>query len=141
MKEEAELSLLIVDDDDRIRELSEYAAHRSGLFRRISTATDGHGALEWLRAAPAEHRPSVILTDLSMPRLDGLDFVRQLQADPAWRDVPVVMFSSSNRPNDEALALEAGCRAFYPKPAGLEDLTRIMQALTEVAGKPAPAHH
>lgn len=139
MKDKAELSLLIVDDDARIRELAEYAAHRTGLFSRVATATDGHAALEWLAGIGADERPSVILTDLSMPRLDGLDFVKRVQEEAAWRDIPVAMFSSSNRPNDEALALAAGCRVFFPKPPGLETLITIMGVIAELAGRPAPA--
>jgi CheY-like chemotaxis protein len=119
------MTLLIVDDDPRIRELTELAAHREGCFAVVLTAEHGANALERLQAG-ATPVPDVVLTDLSMPLLDGLDFVRTLRADPRWEGLPIVMFSSSNQPNDREQAIAAGCTAFYEKPASLAGLQSII---------------
>ncbi len=62
-----------------------------------------------------------------------MELVARIRADPGLRDIPVVMFSSSNRPNDEADALAAGCRAFFTKPMSLEALMEIVDTVAELA--------
>lgn len=118
--------LLIVDDDAKVRELAEFAAHRTDLFEHVATSVDGLAAFEWLSACADAELPDVILTDLSMPRLNGLDLTRRLRETQRLRDIPVAMFSSSNHPDDEEQARAAGCRQFFVKPAGVTDLEHIL---------------
>jgi CheY-like chemotaxis protein len=128
---------LIVDDDPRVRELAEFAAKTAGVFSTVEVASDGASALERLRARDGD-LPDAILTDLSMPRVDGLDLVRELQRDPRTRKIPVVMFSSSNLPNDHERALAAGCRAFFVKPPSLHGLTNLLRSVRGILDE---SHH
>lgn len=131
----AQPRLLIVDDDSRIRELAEFAARTSGEFGPVSLAGDGEEALEMLRFEQGTHPetlPDLILTDLSMPRVNGFDLVARLQEDPSTRDIPIVMFSSSGLPYDRERALAAGCRAFFEKPATLTGLVSLLRTIADL---------
>ena len=131
MPSTASLALLVVDDDARIRELLEVAVRRTSAFGSVVFAQDGAAALQTLRSG--DHQVDVVLTDLSMPVMDGLEMVRQLRSDPQSREIPVIMFSSSNRPNDRDEALSAGCCAFFEKPANLTGLEALLGRLPAIA--------
>jgi CheY-like chemotaxis protein len=119
-----DLSLLIVDDDQRILELAEHAARGAGCFRPIHTAVNGDDALAKIKA---HHRlPDIILTDLSMPDMDGYELVAALKQNAETREIPVVMFSSSGLHYDEERALAAGCAAFFQKPGTLAGLSEVL---------------
>lgn len=127
------LAILIVDDDARIRELTAAAAQRTGLYTSVVTTEGPPIALELLQR-DTESLPDLVLTDLSMPGMDGLEFTRLLRSDTRWSQLPIVMFSSSDRPNDREDALAAGCVAFFEKPptlGGLQDLLAELPALIQ----------
>lgn len=127
----SDLSLLIVDDDQRILELAEHAARELGYFAPIDTAENGDDAL---RKIESEHGlPDVILTDLSMPKMDGFEFVETLKRGAATKDIPVVMFSSSGLLYDQEHAMAAGCEAFFPKPATLAGLSDVLVHVAKIA--------
>ncbi len=124
------LSVLIVDDDRRILELCEYAARSSRRFRVVNTAENGRDALGKLTGgAPL---PDVILTDLSMPEMDGFELVETLKARADTKHLPVVMFSSSGLLYDQEHARAAGCEAFFPKPSTLAGLTEILMQVADI---------
>jgi CheY-like chemotaxis protein len=122
------VSLVIAEDDDNLRYLLEAAAARAGGFGPIMSAPDGQAALDMVRrTAPAA--PELIVTDLSMPRMTGLDLIRALKRDPATRGIPVAVVTSSDIPNDREDALAAGACAFLPKAQGFDALTRMFTEL------------
>jgi CheY-like chemotaxis protein len=120
--------LLIVDDDPRMRELLLFAAQQSGAFPSVVVAGDGAEALNLLQKGEAP-LPDVILTDLSMPQVDGFELVERLKQDPRLKEIPVVMCTSSDLPGDRERALALGCRAFYEKPLGVDALTEMIHAI------------
>jgi CheY-like chemotaxis protein len=121
-------SLLLVEDDPRMRELCKFAAERSGEFPAVEVAGDGAEALAMLDR-PDVPLPDLILTDLSMPRVDGFEFVARMKQDARLRDIPIVMFTSSDLPGDRERALAIGCRAFFEKPLGLDGLTEMIHVI------------
>lgn len=127
--------LLIVDDDSRIRELAEHVASRSGFFRSVTTAANGRDALQKLFGGDA--LPEVILTDLSMPEIDGFELVQTLKNLPMTRHIPVCMFSSSGVLYDQQHALDVGCAAFFPKPVTVPGLLDVLKSVAETATKTA----
>src|SRR5688572_29821880 len=127
MPEHGKISLLIADDDVHIRALIEAAADRSGGFGRIESAVDGESALNLLRTKQREDLPDLIISDLSMPRMDGLELIRELKRDPEMRRIPIAIITSSNVPNDRQHALDAGACAFMEKPQCLDALTRLLE--------------
>lgn len=125
-------TLWIVEDDQRLRELVLFAAQQSGRFAAVEVAVDGQDAWERLVTADRAALPDVILTDLSMPRLDGLQLVAQIKGASEFRDIPIAMFSSSRRPDDEADALKAGCSVFIEKPVSFGALFRMLVSVADL---------
>lgn len=123
------VSLLIAEDDERLRALVEAAAQRAGVFAPIRVAADGEQALALAR--DAGERPELIVSDLSMPRMTGLDLIRALKSNDATRTIPVAVITSSDLPNDRENALAAGACAFLPKPLGFDALTQLLVSLRE----------
>ena len=89
----ASRTVLVVDDDDSIRMVAEMAMEMVGGWE-VLTADGGLAAL----AVVAERRPDVVLLDVMMPGMDGIETLRRLQADPATRDIPVVLVTAKARP-------------------------------------------
>jgi two-component system cell cycle response regulator DivK len=81
----------------------------------VRTAQDGHGLLDRVKA----ERPDLIIIDLQLPQIDGFTLTRQLKADPETHAFPILATSSFAKPEDQALALQAGCIAFLSKPLDL----------------------
>jgi CheY-like chemotaxis protein len=129
MTREGKVSLLIADDDPHLRLFIEAAAERSGCFGVITTVSDGEAALQLVRHAAPGHAPDMIVSDLSMPRMTGIDLIRALKADPATRTIPVAIITSSDLPNDREEALAAGACAFESKPMRIDDLTALLRTL------------
>ncbi len=142
MSGEEKISLLIVEDDANIRYLLEMAALRTGIFQPLACVSDGKAALDWLQSRSADAWPEFILTDLSMPRMTGIELLRALKADVRLRAIPAAVITSSNIPNDREDALTAGACAFLEKPHGLEALTQALLSLPRPRGDPeVKTHH
>jgi adenylate cyclase len=102
-------SVLVVDDESQIRELFGRFLSRSGIA--VTFAEDGVGGL----AAARARVPDVIVSDLGMPRMDGLALCRALRRDPATKTVPIIVVSGTDAGQMRA-ALDAGCDAVLMKP-------------------------
>jgi two-component system response regulator len=123
-----------VEDDDRLRELLRLAGERSGKFRAVVTFPDGQAALDHVSGALRENRLMdwFILTDLSMPRLDGIELIRALKNHRASKGIPIAVMTSSNRPNDKEDAIDAGCCAFFHKPVNFAGMIEMIASLPVV---------
>jgi CheY-like chemotaxis protein len=102
--------VLLVDDVRLILELEKSFLRFTPMT--ISTATNGEEALQCMRA----DCPELVFLDLHMPKMDGAACCRQIKADPALRQVPVVMVTNAGRPEDEAICRAAGCDDIITKP-------------------------
>jgi diguanylate cyclase (GGDEF)-like protein len=118
--------VLVVDDDPMIRSLcTRILAHRG---YRVHEACDGLEAL-----AVAEHRqPDVILMDVAMPRLDGLEAVRRLKASTLTHDIPVVMISAHTDMDEVDAALDAGADGYLTKPIVRRELEVRVRTMTRL---------
>lgn len=113
--------------------------------RQVHLAGDGVEALEFLRRlgrhthAP---RPDVILLDLNMPRMDGREFLAEIKADENLRTLPVVVFTTSDAPEDINGSYHRHANAYVTKPVDLDGLTRAVHQIdeffTRVAKAPSP---
>lgn len=106
-------SVLIVDDDAAIRLLLQTTLEQM-LGVRVDTAEDGLQALHKV----GRQRPALILLDLMMPAVDGLEVLRRLRADPKTRDIPVIVLSAVSRAREEASHI--GCNEMLAKPFDLD---------------------
>ena len=103
-------SILVVDDNVANLKLMRLLLRHQGYEVEVST-----GAAQAL-ATLATFRPRVILMDLQMPGIDGLELTRRLKADPATRDITIVAVTAYAMKGDEALARAAGCDGYLTKP-------------------------
>jgi CheY-like chemotaxis protein len=132
---ERKFRLLIVDDDEAMRALLKGAAEACGAFGSIRTEHDPRAALRFLTdATRSDDRPDIVVTDLNMPRLDGINFVRELKAKSDAARICVAMLSSSDLAADRDAAIAAGCAVFLGKPAAIDELIAILSSLPGLCG-------
>lgn len=112
--------ILVVDDSLTVRRVTQRLLVREGY--RVVLAKDGLEALERL----AEERPSVVLSDIEMPRMDGFDLVRNLRGDARWRNLPVIMITSRIAQKHRDHAAELGVDHYLGKPYAEEDLLALI---------------
>jgi CheY-like chemotaxis protein len=121
------MSILIIEDDDGVRETIASILREEGYV--VETASNGATALRLVAELPL---PTLILLDLMMPVMDGIDFRTRQLADPALRAIPTVIISA--RPDVARRAAELNVDAFLQKPMSFEELLHVVQnrAITEV---------
>lgn len=113
-------SILVVDDDAHIRSTVRGILEDEGW--RVVVAADGEEALSLLQGGL---RPQLILLDLTMPGMDGVEFMARRRRDPALVDIPVYLFSATQGAADKAAGL--GAAGMVPKPAQLDQLLAILE--------------
>ena len=121
-------TILLVEDDPDIRHLVAYKLHKAGLD--VVGVSDGAAALRQARSQP----PDLVLLDVRMPRMSGLDVCRELRAGPLRADVPIIMLTARARPQDLEQGYAAGATDYIVKPfSPRELLERVESALARVA--------
>ncbi|HUJ62563.1 MAG TPA: response regulator [Kofleriaceae bacterium] len=121
--------VLIVDDNPTNLKLVAFVARAHGY--EVETAPDAETAAAAIRA----NRPDVILMDLQLPGLDGLELTRRLKADPATRDIAVIAVTAYAMKGDREKALEAGCDDYVTKPIDTRALPGVIaQQVARVRG-------
>jgi two-component system phosphate regulon response regulator PhoB len=114
--------VLVVDDEAPLRELIVVTL---GEAFECEEAADGETALMLLAKSP----PDLVFLDVMLPGLSGIDVLRQMRADPALRDVAVVVVSAWQGPEDIAVALESGADGFLEKPFRVDELASVARGL------------
>jgi DNA-binding response OmpR family regulator len=127
---ELEMRIVLADDDDSYRHLVAITLK----FHNYETlqATDGVLALDLVR----RERPDLVILDVGMPRMSGLEVARALSQDPATASIPIIMLSARAMPADVAAGLAAGARRYLTKPSGVRQLANCV---AELLGVPPPA--
>ncbi len=121
-------TILIVDDDQDDQEmLREAIAEVAGPVRCLSAA-NGEEALRLL-TIPEARLPDLIFLDMNMPRMGGLAFLQKRAQFTPLADIPVVIYSTSKRPEDEAETRRLGARDFITKPDSFEGIVRVVKGL------------
>jgi CheY-like chemotaxis protein len=126
--------ILLVEDNPRDLELTLAALAKCQLANDIVVARDGAEALDYIYAR-GDHvqrepgDPAVILLDLKLPKVDGLEVLEKIKTDPQQRQVPVVMLTSSREERDLLLSYELGVNAFVVKPVDFNDFFEAIQDL------------
>ena len=118
--------MLIADDTESIRSLFRKLLLADG--HDVVSADDGAAALEAVR----NHHPDVVLLDVTMPRVDGLEVCRRLKSDPATRLTPVVLVTGQTDLSDRIRGLEAGADEFLSKPVHPHELRARVRSLTRM---------
>ena len=115
--------VLLVEDERHIVESLSFVLEREGF--EVSAAADGESALERLRA----ERPDVLVLDVMLPKLGGLEVLKLVRADAALRTLPVVVLTARGRPHDRRMAEEIGVEAFMTKPFANQDVVDAVRRL------------
>jgi two-component system response regulator len=123
------LSILLVEDNPRDAELTLRAFRKHNLANSVSVAHDGVEALDIVFGRAGADPPRVILLDLKLPKLDGLEVLRRLKADDRTRSIPVVVVTSSNQDPDIKTAYELGANSYVVKPVDFESFMKTMSEL------------
>ncbi len=128
------LPVLLVEDNPNDIELTIRAFSHSGIANPILTARDGVEALELLHATGAHVGapplvPAVILLDLNLPRIDGLECLRRLRADPRTRLLPVVILTTSVEDDDRIKGYERGANSYIRKPVDFGEFAKVVATL------------
>jgi len=116
-------TLLIVDDEPTNVQLIRMLAEDVGLPVRLRTASNGLEAVTLAR----ELAPALVLMDLKLPVLDGLEATRRLKADPATASIPVIALTAQAMVGDRERALAAGCDGYLTKPIDLQALVALLR--------------
>ncbi|HET7853610.1 MAG TPA: response regulator [Candidatus Methylomirabilis sp.] len=125
--------ILIIDDDHALCELVTSTLSRTGF--QVLAAFDGPTGIERARDA----HPSVILLDMMMPGIDGVETCQRLKQDPVLGDIPVVGMTASADLKYAEKVFRAGAEFFLPKPFGAESLLRVVSLATETAERQSRA--
>ncbi|SPQ01884.1 Polar-differentiation response regulator DivK [Candidatus Sulfobium mesophilum] len=115
IKKSIPIKILVVDDNRDNRELVVKVLKSRGY--EMVEAIDGEDALQ-----KAEERPSLILMDISLPKIDGYEVTRRLKMHEEYRDIPVVALTAHVMKGDKERAIEAGCVGYIPKPIDVHEL-------------------
>lgn len=114
-------SILLVEDNPMDVDLTLRAFKRRRLTNRVDIARDGEEALAWMpRWEAGEPQPAVILLDLKLPRVDGLEVLRQLKAHPEFCRIPVVVLTTSAENQDVRGAYSLGANSYIVKPVDFD---------------------
>ena len=126
-------TILLVEDNPSDEKLTLMAFRNCGVAHQIVVARDGAAALDSLHPASAEGDeaglPAVVLLDLKLPKLDGLDVLRALREDPRTRFLPVVVLTASNEDEDVRRCYSLGANAYVRKPVEFVDFAKAAQAM------------
>jgi two-component system response regulator len=127
-------AIFLVEDNLSDEKLTLIAFRRSGIANEIVVARDGLEALDYLFAEGTHsdrvpELPAVVLLDLNLPKLDGLDVLRRIRADPRTALLPVVILTSSKEDEDVLQGYSLGANAYVRKPVDFEQFTKAVTTL------------
>jgi CheY-like chemotaxis protein len=128
--------ILLAEDNPSDAELTLEALADNKLANRVTLVRDGVEAMEYLRregkyTMRKPGNPAVVILDIKMPRMDGIDVLRAIRSDPALKLIPVVMLTSSREEQDLIRSYELGINAYVVKPVKFSD---FVEAVKQVGG-------
>lgn len=135
MEEHNEIDILLIEDNPRDVELTLRAFKKSNLTNRIHVIEDGAKALEYLftenKQNPGEltYNPRLILLDLKLPKVDGLEILRRLKADERTKMIPVVILTSSQQEQDMITSYKLGVNSYIIKPIDFNKFVESVETL------------
>jgi two-component system, chemotaxis family, chemotaxis protein CheY len=123
------MNILIVDDSVALRKILQRVIRNAGIeIGQIQEAGDGRAALECLET----FRPDLVLSDINMPTMDGLEFLKKLRSNSSHKDLPVIMISTEASRERVMESIELGARNFIRKPFTEDDIREKFRFLSEL---------
>jgi len=130
-----ELDILLVEDNEDDMDLALHALRREKLANNIFVARDGEEALDFLfcRGGFAQrsfnHPPKLVLLDLKLPKVDGMEVLKQVKSDPRTRTIPVVIMTSSKEERDLVAGYNLGANSYIQKPVDFEQFRETVKSV------------
>src|SRR5918999_1679166 len=118
----------VVEDNEGDVRLTREALREADVNVELIVARDGEEALAFLRGESAV-RPAIVLLDLNLPKLDGLEVLEEVKGDPELRHTPVIMLTTSSSSRDVLACYERGVNCYVVKPLELDEFTALVQAI------------
>ena len=130
-----EVEILLVEDNPNDVELTLRALKKNNLTNKVHVVRDGAEALEYIFATGAyasrdiNHNPRVILLDLKLPKVDGLEVLRRIKSDERTKVIPVVVLTSSKEERDLVESYKLGANSYIAKPVDFDSFVRAVAEL------------
>ena len=133
------ISILLAEDDDGHATLIQRNLKRLGVPTEVTRVRDGQEALDYVarrtRGEGAGSRlPLVMVVDINMPRVDGVEVLRTVKADPGTAMIPVIMLTTADDPGDVTRCYQLGCAAYLTKPIPYEEFAESVNRLGKFLG-------
>lgn len=140
--------ILLAEDNANDAELALAALAEYRLANEVVVVQDGAEALDYLKRVGGfsdrpEGNPAVVLLDLKMPKVDGIEVLRTMKTDPDLRTIPVVMLTSSRQESDLVRSYRLGANAYVVKPVAFDEFVKAVKSLGlfwAVINEPPPTH-
>lgn len=130
-----EIEILLVEDNPDDLEMSLHALRKAKIANRVQVARDGQEALDFIfcegdfAGRKLENGPKVILLDLKLPKVDGLEVLKRIKSDPLTKKIPVVILTSSKEQSDVIESYDLGTNSYIVKPVSLDQFIAAVQNL------------
>ena len=128
------ITVLLAEDDDGHAELVQELLLQVGVKNQIIRFCDGQELLDFLTGKNSQScaqagRAYLILLDIRMPRVDGVQVLRQIKADPRLKEIPVIMLTTTDDPREVQSCYQLGCNSYVTKPIEFEQFARVLKNL------------
>jgi CheY-like chemotaxis protein len=142
------VTILLAEDDDGHAQLVQRNLERAGLLNGFLRVRDGQELLDCLKSRGGSHEQTlaeslVILLDINMPRIDGIEALRQIKAAQETRRIPVIMLTTTDDPREIDRCYELGCNVYITKPVeydGFIDAIRRLGLFLQIVQRPRNGH-
>ncbi|HET6404643.1 MAG TPA: response regulator [Candidatus Thermoplasmatota archaeon] len=125
------VNILLVEDDEIDVMNVKRAFKKNNIMNPLEVASNGLEALELLRGKTVSRERRLVLLDLNMPKMGGIEFLRELRADPELRPIPVVVLTTSNEERDRVEAYNLNVAGYILKPVTLTSFMETMATLNK----------
>ena len=128
-----QVEILLVEDSPADAEMTLRALRRNNLANRVHWVKDGAEALDYMSCAGAyaardrANGPKLVMLDIKMPKIDGIEVLRRLKGEPATRNIPVVIMTSSNEEGDVVKSYRLGVNSYIVKPLDFSAIADVVR--------------